>query len=170
MASYAEMAVRTGTSQAQVQGRVEKFAANGKDLGRFSYAPESCEECDRWEGKIVSLKGLTPGYPTLASVTENSHMLGPNCTHTLNLYTPGLTRDAQPEKGNGEGYQERQRQRYLERGIRDWKRREAVALSDEERAKCAAKVKEWQSSMRDFIEDTGRRRKREREQITGRAR
>jgi hypothetical protein len=62
------------------------------------------------------------------------------------------------------GYQERQQQRYLERGIRQWKRRQAAAITDRAKQIADDKVVEWDQRMTDFIEETGRRRKKEREQ------
>jgi hypothetical protein len=170
MASYAEMSVRAAVGQAQNEGRIQKFVANGRDLVIVSRSPESCPSCDEWEGRILSISGASDQYPSVAEATSTSHLCGPNCTHTLNLYTIGLTELKSVVKENADAYQERERQRYLERGIRAWKRREAVALDDREAAKASAKVHEWQASMREFIADTGRRRKSERESISGRAR
>jgi L-ascorbate metabolism protein UlaG (beta-lactamase superfamily) len=66
----------------------------------------------------------------------------------------------------GHSYELRQQQRYMERQIRHWKRREAAAITPEDKAKATAKVRQWQGSMRQFIDDTGRLRQRQRESIT----
>lgn len=164
VASYAEMAVRTGVGNAQSQGRLDKFTDAGKDLVIVTDSPEECELCRPWEGKVLSISGQTEGYPTVQSAID-AGLKHANCTHTFALYTPGLTR-APAETENPEGYEERQRQRQLERNIRHWKRREAVAITDEAKARAKGKVRVWQGEMRQFVEETGRLRQRQREGIS----
>lgn len=164
LASYAEMAVRTGTGNAVRQGRFDKFIANDKDLVMVSDSPEECGLCRPWEGKVLSISGNTPGYQSVAEATA-AGLFHANCTHATALYTPGLTRPLEATK-NEAGYEERQRQRYLERGIRRWKQRNAVAITPEAQAKARYQVREWQGRMRTFIEETDRLRQRGRESIT----
>jgi hypothetical protein len=163
IASYAEMATRSATGQAAIEGHIDTLAANGNDLVIVSDSPEECEICRPWEGKVLSISGRT-GYPSLADARAQG-LFHPSCTHTVGVYIEGLTR---PMKGtkNPEGYTERQQQRHNERQIRHWKRREAVAITDQEKATARAKVREWQARQRAFIDETGRIRRRERESIT----
>jgi len=163
LASYAEMAVRSTATKAAVQGQVDSYRGAGRDLIFVSDSPEECELCRPWEGKVLSISGETLGHPTVAEA-EAAGLWHPGCTHRANLYTPGLTQPPRVTE-NPEGYEQRQQQRYLERGIRAWKRREAVALDDVTRAKAQAKVREWQGRMREFIDETDRLRLRYREQI-----
>jgi hypothetical protein len=161
--SYAEMAVRSATGQAAVQGHINRLTDNGYDLVIVSDSPEECELCRPWEGQVLSVSGQTPGYPTVADATA-AGLFHPCCTHTLGAYIPGLTRPMQGTE-NPQGYEERQQQRYNERMIRRWKRREAVAITDKDKALSTAKVREWQARQREFIEATGRKRLYYREQI-----
>lgn len=162
--SYAEMSTRSALGRAAIQGHVDTLIANDRDLVIVSDSPEECPWCRRWEGKVLSLSGRTPGYPTMADA-QGAGLFHANCTHTTGLYTPGLTR---PMKGtaNPQGYEERQKQRGMERQVRHWKRREAAALDDTERAKAKGKVREWQGSLREFTSETDRRRQYQRESIT----
>ena len=91
-------------------------------------------------------------------------IITPNCSHNLTAYIPGLTEKPEPVEGK-ETYEERQQQRYLERGTRKWKRRKNGAMTDKEKRIADAKVSEWQERLREFTDETGRRRKYGREAI-----
>lgn len=61
LGSYAEMATRTASGQAMVQGHVDRLQSSGRDLVMVSDAPEECKLCRPWEGKVLSLGGTPPG-------------------------------------------------------------------------------------------------------------
>ena len=82
----------------------------------------------------------------------------------MTAYIEGLTETPEPVEGK-ETYEDRQQQRYLERGTRKWKRRQQAAITDKEQSKADAKVREWQSRLKEFTEEKERRRKFEREAI-----
>ena len=156
LASYTEMATRTSTLNAQRQGHADKLVANGKDLVIITDHAEECPLCRPYEGKIYSLSGTSTEYPAL-STAKDGGLFHPSCSHSYHLWTPGLSRI--PEKqGEPADYEERQKHRALDRNIRHWKRREAVAITNADKAKATAKVKEWQGNMRAFISETDRRR------------
>lgn len=165
MSTYTEMAVRTTSGRAAIAGHADKLADAGLDLVMVSDSPEECEMCRPWEGAVLSLRGRTPGYTTL-SEAEGAGLFHPNCTHSVGLYDPRftlpLTRTANPA-----GYAQRQQQRYLERQIRTWKRREATAIDPAASRRAKAKVREWQSTLRSFVAENDRKRLRYRESVTG---
>lgn len=163
IASYAEMAIRTAVTRASVQGHMNRLAHRGHDLVRVSDHPQECPLCRPWEGKILSISGTHPIYPSV-SVAISSGLFHANCGHRFGAYIPGLSKPRPPQP-DPKGYEQRLKQRYLERQIRKWKRREAVAITDEEKAKARAKVRYWQAELRRFLADTGRPRDRHREQI-----
>ncbi len=166
MASYAEMAIRSACGQAAVEGHLDKLLDNDHDLVIVSGGFESCPLCVPWEGRVLSISGQTPGYPTVADARANG-LWHPNCVHTVGIYLHGYTKPMLSEAKTQPGaYEERQQQRYNERMIRKWKRREATAITEQERAFARAKAREWQARQREFIAQTGRRRKYERESIT----
>jgi hypothetical protein len=89
-----------------------------------------------------------------------------NCRHSLSLYLPGVsTRPEAPPHPGGATYADTQQQRYLERQVRAWKRREAAALDDDARQKATARVRAYQGRIRQLVADTGLPRKSAREQI-----
>ncbi|MFD4264039.1 phage minor capsid protein [Streptomyces sp. NPDC058534] len=64
MASYAEMAVRSVTARAAVEGHVDALAEIGVGLVMVSDAPLECPLCERWEGEVLTLTG-PPGPQTM---------------------------------------------------------------------------------------------------------
>lgn len=164
MPRYAEMAVRTMIGQASLQGHADQQKAFGMDLVQVSDHAEECPLCRPWEGKILSLSGNHPDYPSMAEARA-AGLFHTYCGHRANTYIEGYTKPLK-KTPDPAGYEEKQKQRSLERGIRKWKRRAAVAVTPEEQELAKTKVKEWQTAMSEFIDETGRRRKREREQIT----
>lgn len=168
LASYVEMSTRSAIGQAAVNGHLDRMESNGRDLVIVSDHPEECALCRPWEGKILSISGLSGNYPAV-STARGAGLFHPGCGHTLGAYIEGLTKIEHP-KPDPSGYDERMTQRYMERQIREWKRRQAVAITDDDKRKAGVKVREWQAKIRQFVEDNDRRRKYEREAINGTAR
>ena len=164
LASYAEMACRTAVMSAARLGRFAAMRAAGQDLAIVSMAPNPCEDCAAWEGQVISLDGVTPGYPTLADV-EGGHLFGPNCGHLADPYVPGLTEVQSAPTADPEAYAAREQQRYLERGVRAWKLRQAAALDDAASKAAGAKVRDWQARLREHVVANGLKRLSDREQI-----
>lgn len=162
--SYAEMACRTAANNAARVGALERMRAAGHDLALIGGSSSGCELCSEWEGEVVSVDGATPGYPTLDEA-ESAGLFHPNCTHQVYPYLPGLTDASGVAHSDPEVYEARQRQRYLERGIRAWKMRAATSLDEARAAAAQAKVSEWQGRLRAHVEANGLKRLSYREQI-----
>ena len=88
--TYSEMLFRTKVVQARNYGFANRLVENGMDLVQVS-GHGATDICGQWEGKILSLTGKTPGYPTLAEA-EVSGLFHPNCKHAINEVTPSLAR------------------------------------------------------------------------------
>lgn len=168
-ASYAEMATRTAIMRASVAGYADTIIHNEEDLVIVSTSPRSCPRCDAWEGRVLSLTGNTPGYPTLdEAIGAGLHHA--NCRHREHLYTPGVTRPPPrrpPETERRALYEEEQRQRIIERHIREWKRREAVALEPVARREASTKVRQWQAAQREHLAGSDLPRRYDRESVAG---
>lgn len=119
--------------------------------------------CRPWERRVLSLTGKTEGYPTVEAARA-AGLYHNNCTHRHYLYVPGVSPE-RTAKANPKGYEQRQDQRRIERQIRQWKRRSAVAGNDRDRAIADRKVKFYRQKMDSFIEETGRLRQRNRERF-----
>ncbi|MGW1661051.1 phage minor capsid protein [Streptomyces microflavus] len=183
MTSYVEMATRSAVGRAAVEAHTDRLAAAGIDLVVVSDAPEECSRCERWEGKILTREGAG-GARTLEMehATEDGRMvqvdiagslpearagglLHPNCRHNVAIYLPGLTRRREPTPSRA-SYEQTQKQRYLERQVRAWKREAAGALDDDRKRAANAKVRAYQGRIRELVSETNLPRKRHREQLS----
>lgn len=94
--NYADMAARTVTMEAQNRGRWNEFAAHDEDLIIVSSHPMTCPKCEPWQGKVLSISGKTPGYPTVAEAKE-AGLWHPRCRHSSALWVE--EEDAALEQG-----------------------------------------------------------------------
>jgi hypothetical protein len=164
--SYTEMATRTAVGRAQVAGALGRFEEAGRDLVIVSDAPQECSTCRPWEGRVLSVSGQDRRYPSVAKATAEG-LFHANCRHALGVYLPGVTKrftgTADPT-----GDRDRQQQRYLERGVRKWKRVEAAAMDDQAARVARAKAREWQGRLRDHVQTNDLKRRPERERLGAR--
>ena len=183
MASYAEMAVRSVTARAAIEGHIDALAEIRVGLVIVSDAPLECPLCRPWEGEVLTLSGTTGPHTVRvpregASGTVVVHVAGslaeargaglfhPNCRHSLGAYLPGVTTRPPHHATPGTSYEDTQRQRAIERHIRRWKRVQAAAMDDAARRRAGAFVRKWQAAQRAHLDaHPALRRKPAREQI-----
>lgn len=168
MASYAEMATRTSSGHAAIEGHMDRLTGLGVDTVYVSDSPEECDICRPFEGEILSISGqttgtLSDGRKVLCSVREarDRGLWHPNCTHSSSIYLPGIT-EPPTDTEDADDYELRQRQRAYERRIRKWKRRveieEAVTGKNDPHAKQARKkLRDVQAEFRQWRESNDRR-------------
>ncbi|MGW2292675.1 phage minor capsid protein [Streptomyces phaeochromogenes] len=168
LTSYAEMAVRTSVGRAATEAHMRTLSEAGIELVIVSDAPRECPLCRQWEGRVLALAGPT-GERTvevehaiddgrmiplrIAGTLDEARLAGlqhPNCRHSVSAYTPGLTGTEQATSDPA-GYEAGQRQRAIERHIRQYKRREAAAVTPEAKRAAAGKVRQWQGAMRGHL-------------------
>lgn len=172
MASYVEMSTRAATANAAITGHSDRLLAAGIDTVQVSDAPQECSKCRPWEGKVLSLSGTAraDGVPvagTLAQAKADG-LFHPGCRHSVSAYLHGYSRPAPARTADPEGDAARRRLRYLERKVREWKRREAVALSPETGEAARVKVRAYQAAIREHVASTPAKRQRQREQLGAR--
>jgi len=85
MTTYTEMVARTTSMECFLQGTVNRLAEQGHDLIKVSTHRGACELCRPFEGKILSITGKTPGYPTLEEA-KSGGLFHFNCRHAYGLY------------------------------------------------------------------------------------
>jgi hypothetical protein len=142
LAGYVEMAGRTATAQAAVEGHMDRLADAQIDLVIVSNAAMECAKCRPWEGKVLA-RGGPAGKRTIERESEiddetvrieiagsvdeavGAGLLHPNCRHSLSAYLPGLT-VAPTHTADPEGARARDRLRALERRKRELLRQEAA--------------------------------------------
>lgn len=161
IASYAEMALRTASQRATFMADGEKRDRWGIHTIFVSAHANACDLCIPWQGKIliddVYSSGSRPkdgNYPLLSEAIEDG-LLHPNCRHTLATYFPGITQlpTVPDEKTARKNYEAEQKQRYMERQVRKWKRRKVGSLDEENRAAAQKKVREWQGKIREHLKE-----------------
>lgn len=59
MTDYTDMAARTVTREAAMQGAMDRMAAHGINVARWSTHGDACHICSPWLGRLVSLDGDT---------------------------------------------------------------------------------------------------------------
>ena len=89
MDNYADMLVRTKGVEARNQGLTNQMLRYGYDLVQVSNHGTDHPACRKYEGKILSLTGKTPGYPTLEQAKLDG-LFHPRCKHAMNVINPTL--------------------------------------------------------------------------------
>lgn len=164
--AYVDMVVRTNSLDIAKATQDRRAVDYNHDLILTSQHADQSDEHAPYANKIYSLSGNHPKYPPFSVATNAGFMTRPNCRHTYSFYIPGVTTKEKqlPKRETDKNYEESQKQRKLERDIRQEKRyiNAQKALGNEV---STAKLKSLQSDMRAFIDDTGRTRQRSREQL-----
>lgn len=180
-------AVLTGVSQTAGELQVTRADEMGVDLVQTSAhigarnIGEGPMNHESWQGRVFSRSGTHEKYPDFVAETGYGTVVGlcgVNCRHSFYPFFDGISQNAYTEAQvneyasktvtyNGQEisfYDATQKQRYIERMIRFWKRRaRALAAAGLDNAGEISKVRSWQERMRDFIRQTGLIRQYERE-------
>ena len=171
--AYAQVITRSTTANVRREAQYERMDEYGLDLIEISSHADARPGCAPYQGRVYSLNGKTKGYPLLSETSygEIDGLFGVNCRHSSTVYTPGQEKTFKPYPlGETEDkYKVSQQQRKLERSIREAKR--SLQLAQESGGDDATiqhlkdRVSGRQAAMRDFIDKSGRTRRRDREQI-----
>lgn len=82
--SYAEMATRTGALHSLRYGYEQTLTRMGEDLVMVDSHGYTCSKCGPWEGKVISLTGMTPtGWNTAEHATRDGVMVSFQVAGTL---------------------------------------------------------------------------------------
>ncbi|WP_181315424.1 phage minor capsid protein [Salsuginibacillus halophilus] len=170
---YVRTVMRTMSNRVTNDIQEKRFDEWGVDLVEVSSHVGARPKCEPHQGKVYSRGGDSDNYPPLSSTSmgEKDGLFGINCRHVKYPYFPGQSKQQNEpvnKTENDRAYKNSQKQRNIERKIRQAKseKRTMEALGDEEGVKQAnERMRLQQSNMRKFADDTGRTRRREREQI-----
>lgn len=170
--AYAQMVIRSNIRQTVTETQIDRCAQVDHDLVEVSSHNGARPGCAPYQGRIYSLSGKTEGYDKLSDTSygEAAGLFGINCGHRMYPYFEGAEKTYNPysESENDEAYEESQQQRAIERSIRQAKRQLLIAegIGNKQAIQGAKdRIAQRQAAMRDFIDDTGRTRRRDREQI-----
>lgn len=168
--NYTRMISRSVIQRSVNQASLNRLAERGYDLVRINQYAGASSLCSPWQGGIYSISGSSDKYQPLSNAIFNGKtgIYHPNCGHSQSAYIPGvseplgkLSTDKYEEKilnemgeakGNRFIYQQRQRQRAIERNIRKYKKRAASSLRKEDRLKANRFVKKWQAEQRNHLD------------------
>lgn len=139
LVSYVEMATRTAVSNAWDDMQTAVMARSGLDLVVVStHSTEgSCQHCLAWLGRTLSLTGATHGYETLEDA-KAAGLRHPNCRCFWTPLGAGIMADVTnpvPLEKAAAVYKASQRQRALERRVREAGRRANAAITPAARSK-----------------------------------
>jgi hypothetical protein len=171
--AYVNAVLRSNASRVASEVSLRRAEEYETDLVEVSSHPGSRPTHYEYQGQIFSRSGTSTKYPPLAETGwgDAAGVGGVNCGHILYPFWEGVSIAREPSMSESENetlYETSQEQRGLERNIRSAKRDLAVmeALGDKNGIFDAkATIREAQAAMRGFVEDTGRTRRREREQV-----
>jgi hypothetical protein len=156
LATYAEMAMRSSTANAMLQGHTDRIQELGIDTVIVGDAAEECAICRPFEGKVLSLSGrttgrLSDGKTVVASLAQakSKGLYHNNCRHSHSIYLPGITKGQTKDTADPAGDALRQQQRAYERRVRELKRADVIAqefggpAATQARQKLRAKTSEF---------------------------
>lgn len=184
-------AVLTGVNQAALRLQMARLDEMGCDLvevsahagARIGDGLENPGNHAWWQGKIYSRSGRSDKYPDFEECTgygTGEGLGGWNCRHSFFPYIEGVSRpaytDEELEELNAPKYPYRgkmlteaeavTKQRSFERQIRHWKREKAaMEAAGQDSSEAAAYLRRVSAKYRDFLDQTGLKRKYEREAV-----
>lgn len=185
---YLEVAVRravvTGVNQTSLKMQDTLADEMGCDLVETSAHAGARPSHAEWQGRIFSRSGTHSKYPDFRQSTgygTGEGLGGWNCRHSYFPYFEGMApvyssddledMNAKKYEYNGEKlteYEATQKQRYIERQIRRWKREyKVMEAAGQPTNEAAAKLSKWNGTQKDFIEQTGLKQQHEREGVEG---
>jgi len=83
LADYADMAIRTTTREAVVNGQVNRLMAHGVTLARVSSHASSCSVCQPFENRLIDLTGTITEYEGQPVSSGPLPPFHPRCRHTI---------------------------------------------------------------------------------------
>lgn len=147
---YVRQTVSHTAGQAVMDGWMDALLTEGRDLVIVPEKPTNCPLCAPWVGKVLSISGGDPQHASVAEARA-AGLWHPNCAHEAEQWFPGYQYKPVPftiRRAREVLYEAAQRERAIERTLRQWRQREAAALDDVARARAARKVKQWAAELR----------------------
>ncbi len=178
IADYVRMVLRTTSTRAALQGKSERFKAQGYDTVLVSSYGMCSKTCLPWQGRVyindafMDWQGETKyegdvkygrseycgkWFPLLSSAIAEG-LFHPNCKHGIGLYIDGSTKLPKPMDNSDieRRYKEEQHQRALEREVRKAKRKVEGSLDPEDKKRARAEQREAEKNVRDYIDEVNK--------------
>lgn len=180
--AYVTMDIRTTMANTAREAVFERNEEYGNDLYQVSWHDGARPLCYPWQGKVISrdnnsreVEDLDGNLVHVYAQSETTYgeaagLFGINCGHYPIPFIPGFSKIRPPqqnEEQNAKEYEESQKQRQLERKLREEKRDlsvlKAQGASEDEIKAQRLKVKNARDNLNDFCDETGRARRTGRE-------
>lgn len=161
LTSYIEMKSRTIVNQELRQGHADRLLERGHNLVVVSSHSNPAPVCQPFEGQILSLDGetgtvirpnATGGKAVKVKIkatmreATSAGFGHQNCGHAVSGYVPGASRTFET-RPDPEGYAASQKQRAMERDIRDTRKQQAVAVTPQRKRELVARLKAQQAAI-----------------------
>ncbi|PCK27850.1 phage minor capsid protein [Rhodococcus qingshengii] len=155
LASYIEMKSRTIVNQELIDGHTDRMLERGQTLIVVSSHSNPAPQCQPFEGQVLSLDGESGTVIRQSAVggkavkvkikatlkdARSKGFQHPNCGHAVSAFIPGGSRTFET-RPDPEGYAASQKQRAMERDIRDTRKQQAVAVTPARKRELAARLK-----------------------------
>lgn len=173
--AYISMVIRATQKNVATAMQEQRMDDYDIDLIEISSHAGSRPSHFDYQGKIYSRSGRSKKYPDLSKTSYgkiDGIITGIHCGHSAYSYVPGISRKRYKpydKEESEEIYKQSQKQRYLEREIRREKKAletfKAMGADENTIKEQNARIRQKQAKMRAFINETGRTRRRNREQI-----
>lgn len=144
----------------------------GEDYTNHAWWQEKQFFCWNYDGNATEEEKKLPDFMEHCNYGDVQGIVGINCKHLFTVWYGstkkedlGFTYDE-----NKEQYEKTQQQRYLENGIRKWKRKQVIAkkVQDEDGYnKASLKTKEWQDRLNKFTKENDLREDYSRQHVKG---
>lgn len=156
-------AVRTGIGQASAEIQTARMDEFGVDLVLVSSHMGARPEHAAWQGKVYSRSGTSEKYPDFVSSTQYgtvTGLCGANCRHSFGPYFEGMANpfEEYDQKESKKLYDLEQKQRAMERRIRDTKRKVINWGADGDKAnheRLSALLQKQNEAYNKFCEENG---------------
>lgn len=179
--AYTSMVIKTTVHNTALAAADARMSDYGVDVFEVSVVTGARPLCAPYQGKLIGTNGSGETedadghrlhYMALSDTSygKPAGLFGINCHHTKSPWISGYAKKTyqptQDEAENAKKYAESQKQRAIERDIRKAKRKadmlDAAGLDNSD---AKARVRAQQARMRQFISDTGRTRRPDREHV-----
>ena len=144
----------------------------GQDYTNHAWWQELQFFCWNYDGKATEEEKKLPDFMEHCNYGDIRGIVGINCKHLFTVWYGSTQKEdlSFTYDENKEQYEKTQQQRYLENGVRKWKRKQVIAskIQDEESyKKSSGKVREWQERLKKFTEENKLKRDYTREHVKG---
>lgn len=142
----------------------------GENYTNHAWWQEKQFFCWNYDGQATEEERKLPDFMEHCNYGDVQGIVGINCKHFFTVWYGSLKKDKLDftYQENKEQYENTQQQRYLENGVRKWKRKQVVAKTSQDEEgynKASKKVREWQDRLKNFTNNSNLKRDYTREHI-----